>query len=151
MRSYLLRMSLSQLFSLSNSFAIIGWLLLVITPRSRWTARLVLSGFWSILLSVVYLVLVVRFMPGADGGFGSIREVRSLFSSDALLLAGWVHYLAFDLYVGALETRQAQIDGMPHLVLVPVLVATFFLGPVGLLMFFVVKSFRQRSIAEVTR
>lgn len=142
-------MEMNQLFSICSSFAMVGWALLIFAPRWRWTGRLVLSGFWSVLLSVVYLVLIVRFMPGADGGFGSIAEVRAFFGRDALLTAGWVHYLAFDLLVGALETRHARETNMPHVLLVPILVLTFLLGPIGLILFFGLKSARERKVAAV--
>ncbi len=138
-----------QLFSWCNLFALVGWLLLIVAPRWRWTERLVVSGLWSVLLSVVYLLLMARYLPGAEGGFGSIADVRQLFTVDALLLAGWVHYLAFDLFLGAVEVRQAKPLGIPHLVIVPILVLTFLLGPIGLLLFFIVKSVRQRRLAEV--
>lgn len=140
---------MERLFDLCSTFAMVGWLLLIFAPRWRGTRALVLSGVWSLVLSVMYVVLVARFMPGAPGGFGSIAEVRTFFSNDALLLAGWVHYLAFDLLAGALEVRQAQASGIHHLLLVPVLLLTFFLGPVGLVLFFVIKSVRQRKVAEV--
>lgn len=142
-------MQMDQLFSLCSAFAMVGWLLLILAPSWRWTEALVLSGAWSLVLSAVYLVLILFFMPGAAGGFGSIAEVRALFSMDALLLAGWVHYLAFDLLVGALEVRQARASGIPHLLLVPVLLLTFFLGPVGLLLFFLIKSVRQRKLSGI--
>ena len=103
-----------------------------------------MTGFWSLLLCAVYLVLAARFLPGAEGGFGSLTDVRALFSVDALLLAGWVHYLAFDLLVGTMEVRQATELGIPHLSIVPALLLTFFLGPIGFLLFFVIKSARGR-------
>lgn len=140
---------MDQLFLVSNAFAVMGWLLLIAAPNWRWTERLVLSGFWSVALAVVYLVLIAMFLPGATGGFSSIENVRLLFGSDALLTAGWVHYLAFDLFVGAMETRLARRHGIPHVVLIPILVATFLLGPVGLLAFFVAISVRQGRAAEV--
>lgn len=142
-------MTVNGLFSACSAFAAAGWLLLVAAPRWRWTARLVLSGVWSLLLSIVYVVLVIRFMPGAEGGFGSIAGVRAFFGHDALLLAGWVHYLAFDLLVGAFEVRQAHAHGIPHLLLIPILIATFLLGPAGLVLFFVIKSAREKRLAEV--
>lgn len=142
-------MTLEQTFSICSSFAAAGWLLLIFLPRWRGTERLVVSGFWSLALSIVYFVLVVRFMPGAEGGFGSLDEVRALFGVEALLLAGWVHYLAFDLLVGAIEMKQAKEAGIPHLLMVPVLLLTFLLGPIGLVAFFVVKSIRLKKLAEV--
>lgn len=141
---------MEPVFGLANMFALAGWLLLIAAPRWRWTHRLVLSGWWSVALAVVYTVLIARFFPQAEGGFGSIAEVRQLFASDALLTAGWVHYLAFDLYVGALQVKQAQRDQLSHLVLIPILIATFLLGPMGLLAFFVVQSIRRAQAAEVT-
>lgn len=140
---------MAQLFSVCSTFAMLGWLLLVVAPRWRWTERLVVSGAWSLLLSLIYLVLIAIHFPGSEGGFGSLAEVRQLFTVDALLLAGWVHYLAFDLLVGALEVRQAKEFGLPHLLLVPVLLLTFFLGPIGLLGFFTIKSIYRRRLAEV--
>lgn len=140
---------MDQLFSLCSGFALAGWVLLLILPKWRWTDRLILSGLWSLALSVVYLILVLLFMRRAEGGFGSIAEVRTLFSTDALLLAGWVHYLAFDLLVGAFIVRHARESDIPHLLLVPVLVLTFLLGPAGLVCFFIVRSIRSRRVAEV--
>ncbi len=142
-------MTMGQLFSICSGFAVVGWLLLLFLPRWRWTERLVLSGWWSLLLSMVYLFMIVRFMPGSKGGFGSIAEVRALFGQDALLLAGWVHYLAFDLLVGVLEVRQAKESGIPHLLVIPALIFTFLLGPIGLILFFIIKAVRERKLAGV--
>jgi hypothetical protein len=142
-------MSMPALFSSCNLFAMAGWALLVLAPRWRWTERLVLSGAWSLALSAVYLALVAAYMPGAAGGFGSLAEVKALFAHDGLLLAGWVHYLAFDLLVGALVVRRAREEGLPHLAVVPILVFTFLLGPVGLLLFAAALSVRARRAAPV--
>jgi hypothetical protein len=139
---------MDRLFLLANAFAAIGWLLLIVAPRWRWTERLVLSGLWSVLLALVYTTLIALYFPTSQGGFGSIAEVRQLFAGDALLVAGWVHYLSFDLLVGAMEARRAQAESIPHAVLIPILIATFLFGPVGLLLFFVVHVLRQRGSAS---
>ena len=118
-------------------------------PRWTWTRRLVLSGGWSAALSLAYLVLIAFSLPGAPGGFGTLAEVSALFANPMLLLAGWIHYLAFDLLVGAIETREAQKDGMPHLLLAPCLVLTFLLGPIGFLVFLAIRSARRRRPAGI--
>jgi ABA DEFICIENT 4-like len=87
------------------------------------------------LLSLAYAGLVAAYFAGAEGGFSSIAAVRALFASDALLVAGWLHYLAFDLFVGAWQVRTARAEGIPHLLVVPCLVLTFLFGPVGFLAF----------------
>jgi hypothetical protein len=142
-------MDMNRLFELGNGFALAGWILLLAAPGWRWTERLVLSGFWSLALSAVYVVLALVELPRAEGGFDSLQQVRTLFASDPILLAGWVHYLAFDLFVGAVEIRLARAHQIPHLYMIPILLATFMLGPVGLMLFFLVKSAREKRIAAV--
>ncbi len=72
-------------------------------------------------------------MRESRGGFSSLAAVAQLFDNRWLLLAGWVHYLAFDLLTGAWETRDAIARRVPRLLLAPCLVVTFMLGPIGLL------------------
>ena len=126
------------LFSLANPVALLGWALLVLAPRWRGTRAVVLSGALPLLLAASYAVLIgyqTLAHPAPGGGFGSLTQVAALFQEPWALLAGWVHYLCFDMWIGAWETRDAQRRGMPHWVLVPCLVATFMLGPLGLLLY----------------
>jgi hypothetical protein len=127
------------LFSLANPLALLGWALLVLAPRWRLTKTLVLSGAWSLGLAVAYAVLIASHYlggHGGEGGFGSLVQVAALFRDPWALLAGWVHYLSFDLFTGTWEVRDAQRRGMPHAALVPALLLTFLFGPVGLLVYF---------------
>ncbi len=139
-------MTLESLFTLCTTSAMAGWLLLILVPRwpvTHWVAGLVIPAA----ISVVYLVLIAAHMPGARGGFGSLAEVTELFSQPPLLLAGWVHYLAFDLFVGAWEARDARRHAVPHLLLVPCLFLTFMLGPIGLLAYLIVRGATRRVVA----
>ena len=138
-------MSADTLFRIVSAAIVPGWLLLVAAPRSRITERLVSSGLYPLAFAVVYLVLIVVFYPGAQGGFGSLAEVGRLFRDPYLLLAGWIHYLAFDLFVGAWETRDAAGRGVPHLALIPCLVLTFLFGPIGLLAYHGVRALASRG------
>ncbi len=130
------------LFKLCNALALAGWVGLIVFPRWRYTNRLVHTGLISLFLAAVYLVVVAVRMPRAEGGFGSLADVARLFSDPYLLLAGWIHYLAFDLFIGAWEARDARRRGVPHLLVVPCLVMTFMLGPVGLLAYHGVRAAR---------
>jgi hypothetical protein len=122
-------------FSLAGTLAMAGWVLLVLFPKSPLvTDRLVGLGLPAA-LGVVYAGLILALWAGSPGGFGSLDAVAALFSVRGLLLAGWVHYLAFDLFVGAWAVRTARAEGVPHLLVVPCLLMTFLFGPVGLLMF----------------
>jgi hypothetical protein len=131
-------MTPEQLFSILNLVAVVGWLPLVFLPRLRWTTTL-LPLVMPLLLAVIYLVLVTMTLPGSDGGFSSLAGVKALFENPWALLAGWTHYLAFDLFVGGWEVRDAQRRGIPHLFIVPALVLTFLLGPVGLMLYMVTR------------
>jgi hypothetical protein len=123
------------LFTAGNALAGLGWLGLVVLPgRPLVVDRLVGLGIPAV-LGLAYAGLIAVYFADAEGGFSSIEAVRALFASDALLVAGWLHYLAFDLFVGAWEVRTARAEGIPHLLVVPCLVLTFLFGPVGFLAF----------------
>ncbi|QKG52828.1 ABA4-like family protein [Hymenobacter sp. BRD67] len=140
------------LFSIANSLALLGWVLLVLAPRWRVTKALVLSGAWSLGLGLAYAGLITAHYlgpHGSAGGFGSLAQVAALFQDPWALLAGWVHYLCFDLFTGAWEVRDAQRRGVPHWALVPALALTFLFGPVGLLVYFGVRRlFGQKTFPQ---
>lgn len=132
-------MSAETLFSICNMLVLPGWLLLIVAPRWRWTKRLIDSCLLPLLLGLVYFYLIVRYFGEANGDFGSLAEVAQLFQNPHLLLAGWIHYLAFDLFIGSWEVRDAERIGIHHLLVVPCLVLTFLLGPIGFLLYFLLR------------
>lgn len=132
-------MSPETIFSACGTLVLPGWLLLVFLPRWKWTARLVAAVIIPALIGVVYVYLVVAHFGQAEGGFGSLADVSRLFQNQHALLAGWIHYLAFDLFVGAWEVRDAQRVGLHHLLVVPCLALTFLFGPAGLLLYFLLR------------
>src|SRR5260370_40166877 len=67
-----------------------------------------------VLLSIAYAGLVVGGWSRLHGGFASLSDLAGLFDTRALLLAGWLHYLAFDMLIGAWEVREAKRQGMAH-------------------------------------
>jgi ABA DEFICIENT 4-like len=133
-------MTPEQLFSIVNLVTLAAWLLLVLLPRVRWTSTvvpLVLPSF----LAVVYVGLLAAALPWGKGGFSSLAAVKTLFANPWALLAGWVHYLAFDLFIGGWEVRDAQARGIPHLLVVPALLLTFLFGPAGLILYLTIRLF----------
>ena len=108
-------MSAEQVFSLCSTIAMAGWAGLVLAPRWTVTRDWVAPVVAPLLIAGFYIWLMTSTAPPAGGGFGSLKEVTVLFSDPNLLLAGWIHYLAFDLFVGAWEVRDAQRHGIHHL------------------------------------
>ncbi|MGH8050887.1 MAG: ABA4-like family protein, partial [Methylococcales bacterium] len=97
-------------------------------------------------LGMLYAGLMLTCFFTSDGGYGSIKAVRTLFEDDHLLLAGWVHYLAFDLFIGAWIARQADQIGIPRLIQAVILLATFMFGPLGLILFLSMRSGFLRTV-----
>ena len=129
-------MQAETVFSIVSTTAMIGWLLLVFLPRFKVTAIAVLGGAIPLLLSAAYLILIVLFFGNAEGGFDSLENVMKLFTNEWAVLAGWIHFLAFDLFIGAWEVRDAQSKEINHFLVIPCLFFTFMLGPIGLLLYF---------------
>ena len=138
-------MAAGQIFSICNYVVLPGWLLLVVAPRWRWTQRVTALAL-PLALAVVYLTLLIMHFRESRGGFGSLAEVSKLFENPYLLLAGWIHYLAFDLFTGSWLVRDSQRLRIAHTFVVPCLLLTFLFGPVGLLTWFLIRtSLRGRS------
>lgn len=133
-------MTAERLFSILNLIAIAGWLPLVFQPRARW-ATAVVPVVLPCLFGVIYVVLVAASLPWGEGGFSSLAGVGALFENLWALLAGWAHYLAFDLFIGGWQVRNARERGIPHLFVVPALLLTFLFGPAGLLLYLVVRRY----------
>jgi hypothetical protein len=125
-----------RLFTIANAAATAGWVLLWFAPRSRVTRGLVHSGVFSLLLAALYLVILAPLLElDAFREFGSLEGVMKAFQDPWFALAGWVHYLAFDLWIGAWIGRDAQSRYLSRWLVVPCQVLTFMLGPVGLLLY----------------
>ncbi len=129
-----------SLFQLTGPLAILGWISLALAPLAPRQADLVAALVIPALLSVGYTALILVYWTNAPGGFETLANVMALFTDPGVALAGWVHYLAFDLFVGAWITRTARADAIPHLLILPCLVLTFLFGPAGFLAFLALRA-----------
>lgn len=136
-------MNPAQVFSIVSAMAALQWLLLIVMPKWKVTRWLVNHGAVPLLLSVIYCIYVAGFFGIHGGGFGSVQEVRTLFGNDNLLLAGWVHYLAFDLLIGFSIVKSAPASAVPHWLVIPCLVLTFMFGPCGYLLYQIVNKIKS--------
>ena len=130
-----------QVFSIAISLALVSWILLEETLGSEGghdEAR-------SRTLAILYAAIAVSLFWRSPGDFSTLASIGVLFSNPWLLLAGWVHYLAFDLLIGSWELEDSRERGIPHLIVVPCLLLTFMLGPAGWLLYRIVRSVRRRD------
>nr|WP_287935619.1 ABA4-like family protein [Algoriphagus sp.] len=141
-------MGLEIVFSIANSTALICWLFLFVFYQKRWVYR----GLFSIvfpLMAFLYLFFILRGIGGESrGGVDSLANVKLLFSVDEAVLAGWIHYLVFDLFVGMWISQDADKKGVHRWMLLPCLLLTFMLGPAGLLLYFLIRSGFNRKLIQ---
>lgn len=133
------------IFQVCSGLAILGWLVLIFISPVWFQSDKLLIGIVIMLLCIVYAWLIFsHFNFGDTGKFGSLEGVMSLFTNPALVTAGWVHYLAFDLMTGIWIKRNSLKYGIPHLLVIPCLLLTFMLGPVGLLLYLLIRSLKTK-------
>ena len=128
------------LFQMTGPLALMGWLALVLSPLAPRLADRLAGLAIPALFAVLYTALILAHWADAPGGFDSLANVMALFTDPPVALAGWVHYLAFDLFVGAWITRTARAEGIPHLLILPCLALTFLFGPAGFLAFLILRA-----------
>src|SRR5688572_523103 len=121
-------MSPEQLFSVLNTIALVSWLLLAAFPRRPLITRTIAGAAVPAFFAVAYIIMIAGAWGGSEGGFSTLDGVASLFANPWLLLAGWTHYLAFDLLVGVWEVHDSIERRIPHLAVVPCLALTFLFG-----------------------
>ncbi len=130
------------LFTICTFGVLPFWLLLVVAPAWRWTSRIVHNGLAPGLFALVYsgcLVYSLLYGEPSGGDGGSLAGVQELFTVEWVVLIGWLHFIALDLFVGAWEVRDARARGVPHLAVVPCLLLTLVVGPAGLLSYLVLR------------
>lgn len=140
-------------FSVANILAMIAWVILIALPRRPLSLAAVLYLGVG-LLSLTYTVGIVGLMGGffdpvgpadAQVDFTTMEGVQSIFASQGGTTIGWVHYLAFDLFVGLWIARDADAKEFSRWLQAPILLATFLAGPVGLFVWLVIRERRARA------
>lgn len=137
-------MTPTEVFSLSGTIAMPMWLLMMILPKWKVTRFLIDYKVIPIALALIYAFYIIQSIRMGGGlDFGSLASVMELFTTENAVLAGWVHFLAFDLIVGMWMLDQNKKLGIHQLIIAPCLFATFMLGPIGFLLFMIVKSIKN--------
>ncbi len=121
-------------FSIVNALPMPIWLTWVFAPKSK-LARYFADALWPwLILAAIYFTLIAYALtsPGTSGDFSTLAGVMALFDSEWATLAGWTHYLCFDLFVARWIIRDAPEAGYK---LSPIFILTLMFGPVGLLVY----------------
>ncbi|OED38842.1 hypothetical protein AB833_18065 [Chromatiales bacterium (ex Bugula neritina AB1)] len=139
------------LFSFFSTLAMVGWLILIVLPR-RWSwLNAVPALLIPLSLSLGYSMIIGLYFFQADGGFDTLQNVQQLFTNPMTALAGWVHFLAFDLLIGCWIARTADTLSISRLIQAPILLATFMFGPFGYLLFKLLQGINTLSLTKASQ
>ncbi|MBW0144842.1 ABA4-like family protein [Sphingomicrobium clamense] len=136
-------------FSFANGFALVAWAALILAPRGPKVHALIFYlGIG--LLALAYSVGIV-WLTAENGmaDFGSLASVQALFKDDGITVIAWIHYLAFDLFVGQWIAKDADHKMVSRIVQAPILVLTLMAGPLGLFIWMLVRERRARAMAGI--
>ncbi len=142
-------MNATSIFSFGNSFVLLGWVLLIFLPKWKHTQTIILNGM-IVLFALIYSFLLLKDIGSFSvDSFSTLANVKALFQNDNAVAMGWIHYLAFDLFVGAYivkKSQQLQISRWLYTLPLPF---TFMFGPVGYLLFFLIKTVKTKTLHEI--
>ena len=147
-------MNWDLIFTIANNYALLMWLILAFAPRR--TAMLTGLFYGGIgLLAATYAGIIIPLMAGLiDGGSGAAPDfttlagVQQLLSSPGGATVGWIHYLAFDLFVGLWVARNADKYGFARWLQIPILLFVLMLGPLGLVLYLLLRFTRHNKVAD---
>ena len=139
-------MSPETVFSIINFVAIAGWILLAVAPGRRIVTDVVAIVVIPAVMALFYIGVLAAVWGRSEGSFSTLAGVSTLFQNPWLLLAGWAHYLAFDLFIGSWEVRDARKRRIPHLLVIPCLISTLMFGPVGWLLYMAIRAARALEL-----
>jgi ABC-type uncharacterized transport system permease subunit len=138
-------MNPDQVFSICNTLAMAGWIILIFL--TFWKKRdQYVFGIIIVLFAIIYSWLLFSSIDrDIFKNFSTLDGVSNLFANRQMLLAGWIHYLAFDLLAGIYIVRNAEKNNINHWLTTPTLMLTFLFGPFGLLLYFLLRWTRTRK------
>jgi len=138
-------MKIDLVFQYANMVAMLMWVMMIFLPKWKGTQFMIRFKLVPLGLSVLYAVYIfISLRAGGGMDFSSLDSVMELFTQKNAVLAGWLHYLAFDLLVGMWILDQNKELQIHHLFIVPCLIGAFMLGPIGFLLFTIMRTIKTK-------
>jgi hypothetical protein len=133
-------------FQLSSLLTMPFWFLMILLPHWRWSKR-IMASLWTVVpAALLYAILVVPNLLGLLSILAnpSLDAIAALLGTPEGATIGWVHFLAFDLFVG----RWAYLDSRNHSfsawLVSPILFFVLMFGPLGLLLYLALRGLLLR-------
>ncbi len=152
MHNFLNFLTYENIYLFANWGVIPFWMLLIFFPHYQLTNFFTQSIIIPLLLATGYMYLSYTiFLEGNifDGFelYSGLDGLYSMFSNEALLLIFWLHFLALSLFTGAWIIRDSKKYYIPKIITIPSLILTYFSGPVGLVIYWLIRIFFAKKIS----
>ena len=141
-----------NIYLIANWGVVPFWLLLIFIPQSRLTNFFAQSVIAPLLLAIGYAYL--SYLIYLEGDilasfelYNGLDGLYSIFANEALLLIFWLHFLAISLFTGSWIVRDSKKFLIPKIVTIPLLIITYFTGPIGLFIYWFIRIFFSRKIS----
>ena len=129
------------------------WLTLIFLPNSRVSLIFISSIFLPIIFSLIYSYMIYQLIINGENIFEifdlylGIENLHSLFSNDIFLLIFWIHFLGINLFLGSWVSRDALRYSIQKFLSGISLIAIYFTGPLGLVLYWFIRIFYSKKIS----
>lgn len=143
-------MTYEIIFNIYNTGILIFWLFILVFPKSKLTQKMTDFPWIPLVIAFGYIYFLGTSDSIFSVDFSSLSGLTEMFqnSNSRGVAAGWLHYLAFDFWVGCWILRDSQKKGVKHAFVIFPMLCTFMLGPVGVIIYTLVLLFQKKLIKK---
>ena len=128
------------------------WLILIFFPRSNLCKYFVTSIFPLFILCGAYIFILYKsYLNSYDFNnnfnlYLGVENISDLFEDKSYLIMFWIHFISINLFTGGWIVKDSQKFSINKFFLIAPLVVTYLIGPLGLLLYWLIRIFYAKSI-----
>ena len=128
------------------------WFLLIFLPNTKFCKIFVTSIFPLLILSIIDLYLIFEIYKSGFNLFDGFNlylgldELSNIFSDKNYIILFWIHFLAINLFCGSWIVSDSQKFNIPKFLTFIPLVLTYFIGPLGIFIYWLIRIFFSKKI-----
>ena len=140
------------IFNIFNSGILFFWILLLVFPKKVFTQKIIAFPWVPLVIAIGYVYFLSTTTGTFSADFSSLYGLTEMFQNAKPrgVAAGWLHYLAFDFWVGCWMLKNSQEKRVKHVWIILPLICTFVLGPLGIILYTLVLLTQKKIIAKTT-
>ena len=140
------------IFNIFNSGILFFWILLLVFPKKVFTQKVIAFPWVPLVIAIGYVYFLSTTTGIFSADFSSLYGLTEMFQNAKPrgVAAGWLHYLAFDFWVGCWMLKNSQEKRVKHVWMILPLICTFILGPLGIILYTLVLLTQKKIIVKTT-